>query len=118
MKDKNDETAWDRRGFLTCMAWVGTGAVWTMTSGILKGMPIEEAARAGAGTGGLRFVQISDTHIGFNRDANPDVTSTLLSSGTIDPSTGHPADPSQGNLMWLLHRRWEDDGRQLGVILP
>ena len=48
-----------------------------MTSGILKGMPIEQAARAGAGTGGLRFVQISDSHIGFNRDANPDVTATL-----------------------------------------
>src|SRR6266446_6412544 len=64
------------------MAWVGTGAVWTMTSGILKGMPIEQAAlggaaRSGAWAGGLRFVQISDSHIGFNRDANPDVTVTL-----------------------------------------
>ena len=77
VKDKNDETEWDRRGFLKCMAWVGTGAVWTMTSGILKGMPIEQAARAGAGAGGLRFVQISDSHIGFNKDANPDVTATL-----------------------------------------
>ena len=77
MKNKNDETEWDRRGFLKCMAWVGTGAVWTMTSGILKGMPIEQAARSGAGAGGLRFVQISDSHIGFNKDANPDVTATL-----------------------------------------
>jgi len=82
VKNKNDETEWDRRGFLKCMAWVGTGAVWTMTSGILKGMPIEQAARGGtvrsrAATGGLRFVQISDSHIGFNKDANPDVTATL-----------------------------------------
>ena len=77
MKQQNDEMAWDRRRFLTCMAWVGTGAVWTMTSGVLKGMPIEQAGRDGAGIGGLRFVQISDTHIGFNRDANPDVTATL-----------------------------------------
>ena len=82
MKNKNDETEQDRRGFLKCMAWVGTGAVWTMTSGILKGMPIEHAARSGTarsgvGAGGLRFVQISDSHIGFNRDANPDVTATL-----------------------------------------
>src|SRR3954453_16220045 len=59
------------------MAWVGTGAVWTMTSGILKGMPIEQAPRPGAATGGLRFVQISDSHSGFNRDANPDLTATL-----------------------------------------
>jgi Icc protein len=82
VKNKNDETEWDRRGFLKCMAWVGTGAVWTMTSGILKGMPIEQAAlggvaRSGAAAGDLRFVQISDSHIGFNRDANPDVTATL-----------------------------------------
>jgi Icc protein len=77
VKNKNGGTEWDRRGFLKCMAWVGTGAVWTMTGGILKGMPIERAARAGAGTGGLRFVQISDSHIGFNKEANPDVTATL-----------------------------------------
>jgi 3',5'-cyclic AMP phosphodiesterase CpdA len=48
-----------------------------MTSGILKGMPIEQAARSGHEAGGLRFVQISDSHIGFNKDANPDVTATL-----------------------------------------
>ena len=77
MKNKNDETESDRRQFLKCMAWVGTGAVWTMTSGILKGMPIEQAALAGTGAGGLRFVQISDSHIGFNKEANPDVTATL-----------------------------------------
>jgi len=75
--NENDETEWDRRGFLQCMAWVGTGAIWTMSSGILKGMPIEHAARFGAAAGGLRFVQISDSHIGFNKDANPDVTATL-----------------------------------------
>jgi 3',5'-cyclic AMP phosphodiesterase CpdA len=77
VKKKNDESELDRRGFLECMAWVGTGAVWTITSGILKGMPIEQAGSAGAHTSGLRFVQISDSHIGFNKDANPDVTATL-----------------------------------------
>ena len=80
MKDKNEEKDWDRRGFLKCMAWVGTGAAWTMTSGVLKGMPIERAAnglmRMG-NAGGLRFVQISDSHIGFNKDANHDVVGTL-----------------------------------------
>ena len=49
----------------------------TAWGGILKGMPIEQAARSGAGAGGLRFVQISDSHIGFNKEANPDVTATL-----------------------------------------
>ena len=81
MKQNDDEKAWDRRGFLQCMAWVGTGAMWTLASGVLKGMPIEQAARGamghGAGMGGLRFVQISDSHIGFDKPANTDVTATL-----------------------------------------
>src|SRR5580765_5361498 len=84
VKKKIEEVEGDRRGFLKCMAWVGTGAVWTMAGGVLKGMPIEQAARGKAGlahpaaeAGGLRFVQISDSHIGFNKDANPDVTATL-----------------------------------------
>ena len=81
MKHNDDEKAYDRRGFLQCMAWVGTGAMWTLTSGVLKGMPIEQAARGaighGAGMGGLRFVQISDSHIGFDKPANTDVTATL-----------------------------------------
>src|SRR2546430_6890355 len=64
------------------MAWVGTGAMWTMTSGVPKGMSIEQAAsgaamRHGMGAGGLRFVQISDSHSGFNKVANKDVPATL-----------------------------------------
>jgi Icc protein len=81
MTKKNDDKNWDRRGFLQCMAWVGTGAMWTMASGVLKGTPIEQAARGAmqmSGTGGgLRFVQISDSHIGFDKPANTDVTGTL-----------------------------------------
>jgi plastocyanin len=84
VKNKHDEVEWNRRGFLKCMAWVGTGAVWTMSGGVLKGMPIEQAARGAMGMsgGGLRFVQISDTHIGFNKEANPDVTATLRTALT------------------------------------
>jgi hypothetical protein len=63
------------------MAWVGTGAMWTLAGGVLKGMPIEQAARGAIGhdaaMGGLRFVQISDSHIGFDKAANADVTATL-----------------------------------------
>ena len=81
MKQNDDEKIRDRRGFLGCMAWVGTGAMWTLSSGILKGMPIEQAARGAmtghAGMGGLRFAQISDSHIGFDKPANTDVTATL-----------------------------------------
>jgi Icc protein len=81
-KTKKDQGEWDRRDFLTCMAWVGTGALWTLAGGVLKGVPIEQAARGAMGgvalqKGGLRFVQISDSHIGFNKEANKDVTATL-----------------------------------------
>jgi 3',5'-cyclic-AMP phosphodiesterase len=81
MTKKDDELGLDRRGFLQCMAWAGTGAMWTLTSGVLKGVPIEQAPRGtmghGIDGGGLRFVQISDSHIGFDKPANTDVTATL-----------------------------------------
>ena len=68
----------NRRGFLECMAWAGTGAFWLMASGSLKGAPLERAAGgAKRAAGGLRFVQISDSHIGFAREANTDVVGTL-----------------------------------------
>jgi plastocyanin len=54
--------------------------MWTLTGGVLKGTPIEQATRAAMSpgmAGGIRFVQISDTHIGFDKAANPDVSATL-----------------------------------------
>src|SRR5947209_6844870 len=54
-----------------------TVAVWTMAGGVLKGTPLEASARATKMNGGLRFVQISDSHIGFDKPANTDVTATL-----------------------------------------
>jgi plastocyanin len=99
VKQTNDETEWDRRGFLKCMAWVGTGAVWTMAGGVLKGMPLEEAARgsmakgmAHMAGGGLRFVQISDSHIGFDKPANTNVTATLREAiAKIKASSDQPS---------------------------
>ena len=59
----DDEKELDRRNFLKCMAWVGTGAVWTLSSGILKGSPLGQSAgdaMMSHGDAALRFVQISD----------------------------------------------------------
>ena len=70
-------TSVDRRGFLQCMAWVGTGAVWTMAGGVLKATPLGHAGSSRGAPAGLHFVQISDSHIGFDKPANPDVTATL-----------------------------------------
>ena len=65
------------------MAWAGTGLVWTMAGGVptsrLFASPREgrTSSDASATPSGFRFVQISDSHIGFNKAANQDVTGTL-----------------------------------------
>jgi 3',5'-cyclic-AMP phosphodiesterase len=75
----DDDNSVDRRNFLKCMAWVGTGAVWTLSGGVLKGSPLGQLPHASPTQldRALRFVQISDSHIGFDKAANPDVTATL-----------------------------------------
>ncbi len=69
----------DRRGFLKCMAWAGTGTFCLIQGGVLKSFALSDMAKLGSGAmkGELSFVQISDSHIGFDKAANPDVTATL-----------------------------------------
>jgi len=77
---EHDEDGVDRRGFLRCMAWAGTGMVWIAGSGVLKSAPLPRlglAADSRLATGDFVFAQISDSHIGFSKDANKDVVSTL-----------------------------------------
>jgi 3',5'-cyclic-AMP phosphodiesterase len=66
----------DRRGFLRCMAWAGTGVLWTMSAG-LPGSRLLGANAAAPDTADLTFVQISDSHIGFGKDPYKDVSATL-----------------------------------------
>ena len=80
MTRRDEDRDLDRRHFLKCMAWVGTGAAWTLSGGVLRGSPLGQRGRASMTMppgGGLHFVQISDSHIGFDRPANTDVTATL-----------------------------------------
>ena len=65
----------DRRGFLGCMAWAGTGMLYTFSGGVARAGTLDAANRS-AGSG-LNFVQISDSHIGFKKEANTDVIGTL-----------------------------------------
>ena len=68
----------DRRGFLKCMAWAGTGMLWTIAGGVLTSKSFAQVPSHEMGAGGsFSFVQISDSHIGFNKEANKDVTATL-----------------------------------------
>jgi 3',5'-cyclic AMP phosphodiesterase CpdA len=60
------------------MAWAGTGILWTMSGGVPSSRLFGQNHTAGRGE--LSFVQISDSHIGFNKPANPDVTGTLQSA--------------------------------------
>ena len=68
----------DRRGFLKCMAWAGTGALFIMEGGILKAHSLSKLpGYRPRASNELSFVQISDSHMGFNKAANPDVVATL-----------------------------------------
>jgi len=66
----------DRRGFLKCMAWAGTGALCVMRGGVLSSYALGEA-KGKKVDADFSFVQISDSHMGFNKPANPDVKATL-----------------------------------------
>jgi 3',5'-cyclic AMP phosphodiesterase CpdA len=69
----------DRRGFLECMAWAGTGMLWTVGGGLLGSSLLAARSRAAdVAKSGFSFVQISDSHIGFSREGvNTDVAATL-----------------------------------------
>jgi 3',5'-cyclic-AMP phosphodiesterase len=79
IKDNLNADGVDRRGFLKCMAWAGTGTFCLIQGGILKSFALSDIANRGlaAAKGELSFVQLSDSHIGFDKAANPDVTATL-----------------------------------------
>ena len=84
----------DRRGLLGCMAWVGTGMLWTVAGGVPRSLPIGQAQAADLD--GLVFTQISDSHIGFAKDANADVPGTVKAG--IDRIRSLPRAPA-----FLLH---------------
>jgi 3',5'-cyclic AMP phosphodiesterase CpdA len=71
------------------MAWAGTGMVWTMAGGVATSRAFGQGA--GNAKGEVSFVQISDSHIGFNKPANPDVIGTL--QATVDKINALPSAP-------------------------
>jgi predicted MPP superfamily phosphohydrolase len=88
----------DRRGFLKCMAWAGTGTLCVMQGGVLKSFALDRTSDPGgaAAKGELSFVQISDSHMGFNKPANTDVAATFQAA--IDKVNGLATPPE-----FLLH---------------
>jgi 3',5'-cyclic-AMP phosphodiesterase len=88
----------DRRGFLKCMAWAGTGALCVMQGGVLKSFSMSQISqmKGKVPTGELSFTQISDSHMGFNKAANSDVVGTLQAA--VDKINGLSNPPE-----FLLH---------------
>jgi 3',5'-cyclic AMP phosphodiesterase CpdA len=91
----DDQSLLTRRNALKCMAYGGAGTLFALSGGVLT--PIDLAMAAGdkyaaAKLGKPLFVQISDTHIGFNKDANPDVNATLTQAiDMVNAMTVQPA---------------------------
>jgi 3',5'-cyclic-AMP phosphodiesterase len=94
----HDPDGIDRRGFLKCMAWAGTGALCVLNGGVLKSYSLSspDVLAPEAAKGALSFVQISDSHMGFNKAANPDVVGTLQAA--VDKIKSLPSRPS-----FMLH---------------
>src|SRR5690242_2667410 len=66
----------NRRKVLECMTWAGTGVLWTIAGGVPTSLGIIDEALA-AQQKGFTFLQISDSHMGFDKPANPNVKGTL-----------------------------------------
>jgi|SRR5215471_14374904 len=73
---ENQEGGVSRRHALECMLWAGTGVLWTITGGVPKSLNLLGSAQA-ATPSSFTFLQISDSHIGFDKAANPNALGTL-----------------------------------------
>src|SRR5215510_14411749 len=80
------------------MAWAGTGAFCVMQGGVLKSYSLSRIAELDPAKmkGQLSFAQVSDSHMGFNKPANPDVVGTLKAA--VDKINGLATPPE-----FLLH---------------
>ena len=81
------------------MAWAGTGLLWTISGGVLASKTLAQIAQAGDAlptATDLNFLQISDSHIGFSKEANKDVTATFKIA--LDRINAMPTPPS-----FLIH---------------
>jgi 3',5'-cyclic AMP phosphodiesterase CpdA len=91
----NDKLLQSRRSVLKCMAYGGAGTLFVLAGGVFTPVDLAMADEYGRGSAKLAkplFVQISDTHIGFNKEANPDVNGTLTQ--TIDLVNGMAEQPA------------------------
>jgi Icc protein len=67
----------NRRRVLECLGWAGGGVVWTLGGGVATSTLLGAGQAMARGVQPLTFVQVSDSHIGFNKDPNPDARVTF-----------------------------------------
>jgi 3',5'-cyclic AMP phosphodiesterase CpdA len=91
--DPDDRTGASRRHVLECMTWAGTGVLWTLVGGVPASLGILDAASAdGKQASDFTFLQISDSHIGFDKAANPHAIDTLKEAiGKIEAMPKKPS---------------------------
>jgi 3',5'-cyclic AMP phosphodiesterase CpdA len=93
--DTEDRQGLGRRELLKCCAWAGAGVLWVMSGGVPRAFALDDAGALLAGSklaSDFHFLQISDTHIGFNKEANPEPLKTLQLA--IDKVIALPKRPS------------------------
>jgi hypothetical protein len=106
----------DRRRFLECMAWAGTGLVWSVGGGVASSVVLGgEAAAAPKGATPFTFVQVSDSHVGFAKDPNPDARATFREA--VARIQAMPQKPAfilhTGDVTQLSHPDQFDDADQI-----
>ena len=105
----------NRRGFLECMTWAGTGVLWSLAGGLPHAVGLGQAHAADAPTQPFTFLQISDSHVGFDKPANPDALATLREA--VDRIKALPTKPAfmihTGDISHLSKDREFDDAEKL-----
>ena len=116
MADQDNNSAGvTRRGALECMVWAGTGVLWTLSGGIPHSSLLTSGAAAASASDSLTFLQISDSHVGFDKPANPDALGTLKEA--IDLVKAMPQRPAfmihTGDISHLSKAAQFDDADQV-----
>jgi 3',5'-cyclic AMP phosphodiesterase CpdA len=110
VSDLDGENGLNRRKVLECMTWVGTGVLWTIAGGVPHSIGLIGEAEA-AQPRGLTFAQISDSHVGFDKPANPNARGTLEEA--IAKINGLPEKPAfmihTGDISHLSKEKEFDD---------
>ncbi|MGC2823547.1 MAG: metallophosphoesterase [Pseudolabrys sp.] len=103
-----------RRKALECMTWVGTGVLWTISGGVPHSLGLIDQAIAKEASG-LTFLQISDSHMGFDKPANPNAKGTLEEA--IDRIKAIPTKPAfmihTGDITHLSKESEFDDAEKI-----